>query len=62
MVSVSLSIVIGVMQVSYVAVPACLIGANPTRSKRDKLPASAVGGAADAAVCARLRCSAARAS
>ncbi len=42
-----LSIVIGVMMVSYVAVPSRLIGVKATRSgwsKRDKLTASAVGG------------------
>src|SRR6202022_1979763 len=41
----SLSIVIGVMMVCYVAVPARLIGVKTTYSKRDKLTATAVGGA-----------------
>jgi magnesium-transporting ATPase (P-type) len=47
----SLSIVIGVMMVCYVAVPARLIGVKNTYSKRDKLTASAVGGAIGAVVC-----------
>ena len=46
-----LSIVIGVMMVCYVAVPARLIGVKNTHSKRDKLTASAVGGAIGAVVC-----------
>jgi hypothetical protein len=47
----SLGMVIGVMMVCYVAVPARLIGVKPTYSKRDKLAASAVGGAIGAVVC-----------
>jgi hypothetical protein len=51
--AVSLSIVIAVMMVAYVAVPARLIGVKPpTRSRRDKLAASAVGGTLGAVVCA----------
>ncbi len=46
----SLSIVIGVMMMCYVAVPARLIGVKTTYSKRDKLTASAVGGAVGAVV------------
>ena len=52
--ALTLSIVIGVMMVSYVAVPARLIGVKPNRSgysKRDKLTASAVGGVIGAVVC-----------
>jgi hypothetical protein len=49
--ALSLSIVIGVMMVCYVAVPARLIGVKNTHSKRDKLTASAVGGAVGAVVC-----------
>jgi hypothetical protein len=41
---VVLGIVVGVMMVAYVAVPSRLIGAKPTRSRRDKLAATAVGG------------------
>ena len=40
------------MMVCYVAVPSRLIGAKPPRqSKRDKLAATAVGGALSVAVC-----------
>jgi hypothetical protein len=46
-----LGVVVGVMMVCYVAVPARLIGARPVQSKRDKLAASAVGGAIGATVC-----------
>ena len=49
--ALSLSIVVGVMMVTYVAVPARLIGMKTTYSKRDKLTASAVGGAVGAVVC-----------
>ena len=48
---ISLSIVIAVMMVCYVAVPARLIGMKATSSKRDKLTATAVGGAIGAVVC-----------
>jgi uncharacterized membrane protein len=40
--TLSLGIVIGVMMVSYVAVPARLIGVKPTQSRRDKLTTSVV--------------------
>jgi hypothetical protein len=49
--AVSLSIVIGIMMVCYVAVPSRLIGIKPVQSKRDKLTASAVGGAVGAVIC-----------
>jgi hypothetical protein len=54
--TISLSIVIGLMMVSYVAVPARLIGiptgGAPTgKSRRDTLTAAAVGGALGAVVC-----------
>ncbi len=39
------------MMVCYVAVPSRLIGVKPTTSRRDKLTASAVGGALGAVVC-----------
>ena len=48
---ISLSIVIGVMMVCYVAVPSRLIGVKPASSRRDKLAATAVGGAIGAVVC-----------
>jgi hypothetical protein len=47
-----LGIVIGVMMVSYVAVPARLIGVKSNASRRDKLFTSAVGGALGATICA----------
>ena len=43
--TLSLGIVIGVMMVSYVAVPARLIGVKPTQSRRDKLTTSVVSSA-----------------
>ena len=49
--AVSLSIVIAVMMVCYVAVPARLIGVKTTHSKRDKLTLGAVGGAIGVVVC-----------
>ena len=48
--AISLSIVIAVMMVCYVAVPARLIGMKTTGSKRDKLTLTAVGGAISAVV------------
>jgi len=50
--SLTLGAVVAVMMVSYVAVPARLIGLKSERSTRDKLTASAVGGAVGAVVCA----------
>jgi hypothetical protein len=47
----SLSIVVGVMMLCYVAVPARLIGIKTDNSKRDKLAATAVGGAIGAVIC-----------
>ena len=49
--ALSLSIVVGVMMITYVAVPARLIGMKTTYYKRDKLTATAVGGAIGAVVC-----------
>jgi hypothetical protein len=46
-----LSIVVGVMMVSYVALPARLLGRRPTQSPRDKLANAAVGGALGFTVC-----------
>jgi hypothetical protein len=48
---ISLSVAIGVMMVCYVAVPSRLIGVKPVSSRRDKLTATAVGGALGAVVC-----------
>jgi hypothetical protein len=50
--AVSLGIVVGVMMVCYVAIPSRLIGMKAVVSRRDKLAASAVGGAVGAVVCA----------
>ena len=50
--SLTLGVVVGIMMVAYVAVPARLIGLKSERSTRDKLTASAVGGAVGAVVCA----------
>jgi hypothetical protein len=47
----SLSIVVGVMMVCYVAIPSRLIGMKAIVSKRDKLAATVVGGAVGAVVC-----------
>jgi hypothetical protein len=47
----SLSIVIAVMMVAYVAVPSRLIGIKTIHSQRDKLAASAMGGVIGAVVC-----------
>jgi hypothetical protein len=47
----SLGIVVAVMMICYVSVPARLIGMKTTHSKRDKLTASAVGGAIGAVIC-----------
>jgi len=49
--AISMSIVIGVMMLTYVAVPSRLIGLKPNTSTRDKLAATAVGGAVGAIVC-----------
>jgi len=49
--ALSLSIVLAIMMVCYVAVPARLIGVKTTRSRRDKFTAAAVGGALGAVVC-----------
>jgi hypothetical protein len=46
-----LGIVVGMMMICYVAVPARLIGMKTTHSQRDKLAATAVGGAIGAVVC-----------
>jgi hypothetical protein len=49
--ALSLSVVIAVMMLCYVLIPSRLIGVRPVRSRRDKLVASAVGGALGAVVC-----------
>jgi uncharacterized membrane protein len=49
--SVTLSAVVAIMMVTYVAVPGRLIGVKSERSTKDKLTAAAVGGAIGAMVC-----------
>jgi uncharacterized membrane protein len=47
----SLGIVIGVMMLTYVTVPARIVGIKPVGSRRDKLAAAAIGGTVGALVC-----------
>ena len=49
--TISLGIVVGVMMVTYVAVPAGLIGADRNRSTRDKVSGAVVGGVLSATIC-----------
>jgi hypothetical protein len=51
--TLTLGIVVGLMMISYVAVPARLIGIDPEKrpSKRDRLTATALGGALSTTVC-----------
>ena len=50
--AICMTIAIGIMSVCYVAVPSRLIGTTPPkRSPRDKLTASAIGGALGAVIC-----------
>ena len=48
---ISQSIVVGIMMLCYLAVPARIVGIKKTRSRRDNLAATAVGGAVGAVVC-----------
>ncbi len=50
--ALTLSIVIGVLMLCYVAIPSRLIGAKPTAPKRDRLAASVVAGAVGSVVSA----------
>ena len=49
--ALSLGIVIGVMMLTYVTVPARIVGIKPGGSRRDKLAASVIGGTLGAIVC-----------
>jgi uncharacterized membrane protein len=49
--ALSLGIVVGVMMLTYVAVPARLVGIKQVGSRRDKLAAAAIGGTIGALVC-----------
>jgi hypothetical protein len=48
---VAQSVVVGIMMFCYLSVPARLVGLKRTGSRRDKLAATAVGGAVGAVVC-----------
>jgi hypothetical protein len=50
--TLALGVVVGVMMVSYVAVPARLIGGKPTQTRRDKLSTTVVAGVLGATVSA----------
>ena len=47
----SMGVVVGVMMLTYVTLPARIVGIRPTGSRRDKLAASLVGGALGALIC-----------
>jgi uncharacterized membrane protein len=50
--ALSLGIVVGVMMLTYVTVPARIVGIKPVGSRRDKMAAAAIGGAMGALICA----------
>jgi hypothetical protein len=50
--TLSLGIVIGVMMLTYVTVPARIVGVKPVGSPRDKFAAAVIGGTLGALVCA----------
>jgi hypothetical protein len=49
--AISQSIVVGIMMLLYLAVPARMVGIEKSKNTRDKLAATAVGGAVGAVVC-----------
>ena len=49
--ALSLGIVIGVMMLTYVTVPARIVGVKPVGTRRDKLAAAAIGGTVGAVIC-----------
>jgi hypothetical protein len=49
--TLSLGIVIGVMMLTYVTLPARIVGIRPTGSRRDKLAATLIGGTLGVLVC-----------
>ena len=49
--ALSLGIVIGVMMLTYVTVPARIVGIKPVGSRRDKMAATVIGGTLGAIVC-----------
>ena len=50
--TLSLGIVVGVMMLTYVTVPARIVGVKPVGSRRDKMAAAVIGGTLGALVCA----------
>jgi uncharacterized membrane protein len=50
--TLSIGIVTGVMMLTYVTVPARIVGVKPVGSRRDKMAAAVIGGALGALVCA----------
>jgi hypothetical protein len=48
---ISMGVVVGVMMLTYVALPARIVGVRPRGSRRDKLATTAVAGAASALIC-----------
>lgn len=50
--ALSLGIVVGVMMLTYVTVPARIVGIKPAGSRRDKMATAAIGGTVGALVCA----------
>jgi hypothetical protein len=49
--ALSLGIVVGVMMLTYVTVPARIVGIRPTGSRRDKTAAAVIGGTIGAIIC-----------
>jgi len=49
--ALSLGIVVGIIMLTYVTVPARIVGLRPTGSRRDKLAAAVIGGTLGAIVC-----------
>lgn len=49
--ALSLGIVVGVMMLTYVTVPARIVGIKPVGSRRDKMATAAIGGTMGALVC-----------
>lgn len=50
--AISLGIVVGVMMLTYVTVPARIVGIKPAGTRRDKMAAAAIGGTMSMLVCA----------
>src|SRR5262245_38687206 len=49
--TLSLGIVVGVMMLTYVTIPARIVGVKPVGSRRDKMAAAVIGGTLGALVC-----------